>query len=356
MPKPVALAAATMIVLAAPGLALSQPTPPPNPNPNPTPLPPPPGPTTPTPVPPPQQPYPYPPPPQSYPPPPPPPVAVTYEKPKGHVELIADFAGLGLLGTLAVLDARDYADDGTATLLVLGGIAGGGAVGWLIADRFDVTRTEAHGATGGLLIGMSNAALLLTPLGADDRSDQILTSLFLGGTIGTVGGLALAKNLELTEGQFTFASTLTLLGFGTSAIVGSLIDPEDEWSTEQSTSLAIGLDAGLAAGLVIAPRITWSRRRARYVAIASLAGVFVGSLTGALLATERDMVTDMSTTDPDIALTGVLVGMWGGFAAGALLTNDWAPDPKFSQPTNSTVTPVPMIGPDQVGIGAMGRF
>jgi hypothetical protein len=256
-----------------------------------------------------------------------------------------------------VLDARDYQDDGTATLLVLGGVAGGGAVGWLIADRFDVSRTEAHGATGGLMIGMANAALLLTPLGAED-SHQVLTSLFLGGTIGTVGGLALAKNLELTEGQFTFASTLTLLGFGTSAIVGSLIEPDDEWSSEQSTALAIGMDAGLAAGLVIAPKITWSRRRARYVAISSLAGLFVGSLTGALLATERDPVTDQSTTDPDVALTGVLVGMWGGFAAGAVLTNDWAPDPKFTKPATATttITPVPMVGRDQVGIGAMGRF
>jgi hypothetical protein len=304
------------------------------------------------------------------PPPPPPPTLDPYvgqpatsEAPPdgprmGHVELVADFAAVGLLATIAALDARDYDDKDTGTLLVMGGMLGGGAVGWLAADKLDVTRGEAHAATMGLGLGLANAGLLLVPLGADDESHQVLTALAVGGGLGVVGGLALGKKLHLTEGQTTFAGNLALLGIGTAAITAALIDDDDgSADSGEMSALAIGLDAGAIAGLAIAPKIDWSRRRARYVGVASLAGCFVGSLVGALAATDRDDA-GVRHTDPDVAATGLLVGMWGGFAAGIALTGDFAPDPsRTTAPTSVPTSLAPLVGPQrEVGITLSGGF
>ena len=315
------------------------------------------------------QPAPSTPPPAAYPPPyapypapyAPPPQQITYQpppEPTGHIELVADFAALGLLGTIAALDAKDYDDGDTGTLLVIGGAAGGGAVGWLVADRLDVSRSEARAATLGLGVGVANGALLLVPLHTDDESHQILTTLLVGGTLGTAGGLIAGRSLDLTEGQTTFAGNLALLGIGTSAVVSALIDDDDgEASGAEMSTLAVGLDAGLVGGLAIAPHIDWSRRRARYVGVSALAGTFVGGLAGALLATDRQ--SDGTTeTDPDLAAGGLLVGMWGGFAAGILLTSDFEPDPKLRKPTAGAPTSfAPLVGPDRpVGLTISGGF
>jgi hypothetical protein len=277
----------------------------------------------------------------------------------GHIELVADFAAVGLLSTVAALDARDYDDKDTGTLLVMGGTLGAGAVGWLVADKLEVTRAEAHAASMGLGLGVANAALLLVPLHAEDESSQVLATLAIGSGIGVVGGLAVGKKLRLTEGQATFAGNLALLGVGTAAITAALIDDDDgEADSGEMSALAIGLDAGAIAGLAIAPKIDWSRRRARYVGMSSLAGLFVGSLVGALAATDKDD-TGSSHTDPDIAATGVLVGMWGGFAAGIALTGDFAPDPSHTKaaPTSTPTSLLPLVGPQrEVGITIAGGF
>jgi hypothetical protein len=275
----------------------------------------------------------------------------------GHLELVGDFATVGLLGTLAALDARDYGDKNTGTLLVMGGTLGGGAIGWLLADRFAVTRGEAHAATMGLFLGAANGALLLVPMNADDDSSEVLTTLFVSTAIGTTAGLVVGKKLHLTEGQALFAGNLALLGVGTAAIGSALMhDDGDDVDGAEMGTLAIGLDVGAAAGLVIAPKIDWSRRRARYVGIASLAGCFVGSLIGALASTDKrdDGTTD---TDPDIAATGLLVGMWGGFAAGIALTGDFTPDPGTQGRSSTPTSLVPLVGPNnELGVTVAGGF
>jgi hypothetical protein len=275
----------------------------------------------------------------------------------GHLELTADFAAIGVLGTVAAMDARDFDDKNTGTLLVMGGAIGGGAIGYLLADGLDVTRGEAHATTMGLGLGAANGALLLVPLGADDASDEVLTTLFVSGAIGATGGLLVGKKLHMTEGQALFAGNVALLGIGTAAIGGALMhdDGEDLEGSSMGT-LAIGLDAGALAGLVIAPRIDWSRRRARYVGLASLAGCFAGSLIGALASGNKNE-DGSSDPDPDVAAAGLLVGMWGGFAAGIALTGDFAPDPGHSPPSGPRTSLMPMVGAGrEVGVAVAGGF
>jgi hypothetical protein len=298
-------------------------------------------------------------------PPPPPPAPAEYAPTSdtsvdlGHVELVADFAAVGLVSTVAALDARDYSDKNSGTLLVMGGALGGGAIGWLAADKLHVTRGEAHAATMGLGLGAANGALLLVPLHADDASDQILATLAVSSGVGLVGGLAVGKKLHLTEGQTMFAGTVALLGIGTSAITAALIDNDNgKADPSEMGTLAIGLDGGAIAGLAIAPKIHWSKRRAKYVGISAMAGCFVGSLVGALAATKRQS-DGTHDTDPDVAATGLLVGMWGGFAAGIALTGDFAPDPSHTAPA-ATTTPtslVPFVGEHrEVGVTLAGGF
>jgi hypothetical protein len=321
---------------------------------------------------PPPQPYPYPPPQpyppqQAYPPPqayPAPPVGPR-EEPEGDLELIGDFAGLGILASATVLDVRDYDDPGTGTLIVIGGALGGGATGWILADRLDVKASEAHAATAGLGLGLLNGALLLVPLDQNDDidSEQVLGTLLVGGTVGAGAGLAVGKGLRLTRGQSMFATNVALLGLGTSALVGALIDTDDgDLDKSEMLALTVGLDGGAAAGLLLAPKIKWSNGRARFVGAASLVGTFVGSMVGVLLATDKDSTTGSSSTDPDVAAISMLVGMWGGFAGGIAISSDWAPDPRFRQQTPPTptgaasVTLAPVIGDGRLGVAAAGRF
>lgn len=298
-------------------------------------------------------------PPPAYAPPAPMPPPGPVDEPSGELEVVADFAGLGVLASATLLDRTDHDDPGTGTLIVVGGALGGGATGWILADRLHVTRSEAHATTMGLTLGLANGALLLVPLDRDDRitSEDVLGTLLVGGTIGAGGGLALGKSLRLTRGQSVFATNLSLLGLGTSAMVGALIDRDDgELDRAEMTSLVVGLDGGLAAGLLVAPKIEWSYGRARFVGAASLVGTFLGGMVGGLLATDRDETTGEATTDPDIAVVSMLVGMWGGFAGGIAITNDWAPDPRFHAASAPPITATPMVGEGRVGVVATGSF
>jgi hypothetical protein len=229
----------------------------------------------------------------------------------------------------------------------------------------DLSRGEGHAVTGGMGLGLINAALLLVPLGQSDSSEEVLGALTIGGVAGAGAGLAIGKGLDLTQGQSMFATNVALLGLGSSLIVGAIIDEDDgEYDSAEMTSLVIGLDGGAAAGLLLAPKIKWSTGRARFVGAATLVGTFVGGMVGGLLATDKDETTGETTTDPDITATSLLVGMWGGFAGGIAASRDWAPDPRYrstpgagpSPAATPPVTAMPMLGDGRLGLVATGSF
>ena len=299
---------------------------------------------------PPPAPYPY---PYPYPPPPPPPVPPA--PPTGDLEVIVDFAALGVLGGITLIDARDLGDQGTGTLLVMSGAIAGGATGWILADRMQPTRADGHATTMGMSLGLLNGALLLVPLHLDDSSEEVLPTLLVGGTAGALGGLALGRALDLTSGQTMFATNLAVLGLGTSALASALINRDDDLDRGEMTALVVGLDAGAIAGLALAPKVDWSYRRARFVGVATLAGTFLGTMLGTALATDK--ASDGRTnTDEDLAVIGVLVGMWGGFVGGIGLTSDWTPDPRFARPATPAVTATPLVGSGRYGLALSGQF
>jgi hypothetical protein len=306
-------------------------------------------------------PYAYPPPPYGYAPPAPPappaPVdTVAPAEPDGDLEVVADFAALGLFGSIALIDARDLGDEQMGTLMVMAGAAGGAGLGFLVADRVKPTRADGHATTMGLSLGVINGALLLVPLGLSDSSEEILPTLLVGGTVGAIGGLALSRRLQLTSGQTLFATNLAVLGLGTSAIVGALIDRDGELGRGEMSTLAIGLDGGAAAGVMLAPKIDWSYRRARMVGIASMIGFMGGSVLAASMSHQRNSDgTASGDPDPDTVAIGVLTGMWGGFLVGAKLTGGWAPDPAHAA-KRAPVALAPLAGRDRIGVSLAGAF
>jgi hypothetical protein len=353
------LAALLALSIAAPS-AMAQPAPAPPQQPPPQPYPPPQQPQQPPPQQQPPQPYPYPyPPPQQpyyYPPPPPPPPTVVQPAapPTGDLEITANFAMLGILGAITLVDARDMGNSGSVTLMLMAGAGAGGAFGYVLSDKLEPTRADGHAATMGMSLGLINASLLLVPLELTDSSEEVLPALLVGGTIGAVGGLALSRSLELTSGQTMFVTNLALLGLGTSALAGALVDTDNELDNSEMSALAIGLDGGALAGVLLAPKINWSHRRARFVGMASMAGFLAGSMIGAGFTEETGDGTT-GDPDPDAIAIGILAGMWGGFLLGVKLTDNYAPDPRFG-PKPAPVTLAPMVNGRQLGVTIAGGF
>ena len=209
------------------------------------------------------------------------------------------------------------------TLLIVGGALGGGALGYLLADGLRARRSDAYASAAGLTLGITNAALLLRPLGRADTSEEVLPILLAGSVVGAGAGLAVGHGLALTRGQVMFAADLGLLGVGTVALTSGLFDQDDEADDSELIALQVGLDVGVAAGLVLAPQVDWSYRRARWVGAASLAGFFAGSLI-AVGATDKGQ-----DPDPDVVGASVLTGMWAGFGLGVLLTRGWDAEPFY---------------------------
>jgi hypothetical protein len=219
----------------------------------------------------------------------------------------------------------------------------------MLSEKLQPTRGDGHATTMGMGLGMANAALLLVPTGTSDSSEEILPMLLAGGTAGAVGGLALSRGMNLTAGQTMFATNLSLLGLGTSAIAGALLDTDGEFDSSETTALLVGLDGGAAAGILLAPKIDWSYRRARMVGIASMVGFMSGSLIATSLSSES------GDPDPDAVAGGVLAGMWGGFLLGAKLTGGWDPDPKYA-PRRNPVAIAPLASASHLGVSLGGTF
>jgi hypothetical protein len=267
----------------------------------------------------------------------------------GEVEVAADFTALGVLGAITVIDARDLGDDRRSSLLVLAGAAGGAVTGWLLADRTGATRGDGHATSFGLGLGLANAALLLVPLDRAGSSEQVLPMLLAGGTLGAIGGLAVARHLELTRGQTLFAMNLTLLGLGTTGIATALLDRDGRVGRGEYGLILAGLDGGAAAGLIAGAHVDWSARRARFALATTTAGLLLGSLAATGLARQGAS----NRPDPDAVALGMLGGMYGGFALGAVLSRGWAPDAPAASPA---VVVAPLTQAHTLGLAIGGQF
>jgi hypothetical protein len=234
-------------------------------------------------------------------------------------------------------------------------LAGGGGLGYLLTQRFPVDASVAHATTIGTLVGMANGALLIQPTGADTGT-SVLGLMLAGGAVGAAGGFIYGENANLTPGQATFVTNLTVLGTVTALNVIAAKDNFDGWS---DATLAIGVDGGLIAGALIAPHLNWSSHRAGVVFATSFVGALVGGLAGGLATKPSN--GSASDANATVVTAIATAGMWGGFGLGILMTRDSDPPPPMqpqpAQPPQMPTTMVPFVGDHgQLGMAMGGTF
>jgi hypothetical protein len=281
-----------------------------------------------------------------------------------HGEVIGDFAAVGVLAATDILIRQDVNDGSVGTLVMMAGIAGGGALGWLLTEKYTVDAGAARSTTIGLLAGTANAALLIRPSENYDPED-VIALLFFGSAIGAGGGFAYGQAADLTPGQATFLGNTVLLGSATAmiaAITGSRNGQYDNW---ENGTLALGLDAGLVAGALIAPKLDWSARRARVVLASTMIGALIGGMLPGLV-TKRE---DGEDYNGDLIAGCMTAGLWAGFGLGIAVTRDSSPDPKYLKPPSVPGAPTgapatarstsyaPYVGDHgQIGLMAAGTW
>lgn len=279
--------------------------------------------------------------PQAYPPPPayPPPMPIGESQPSSSRlhdgEVIADFAVVGTFASIDLLARQDFDNGNAVGFLLVAGMAGGGGIGYLLTNKYDVDAGAAHATTLGLTLGFANGALLIEPTGWEE-SESVLNLLFLGSAAGATGGFIYGQAAKLTSGQSMFVANMALLGSATAAL-GAITGSQDgEFGSWENGSLAIGLDGGTAAGALIAPSLDWSPKRAKVVLASTVIGALVGGMAVGLLTENSN--DDSRTENGDIAAAGMTAGLWGGFGLGVLMTKQYTPDARFAQPQRASAS------------------
>lgn len=325
-----------------------QPYPPPQPYPQQTPYP--------------QQPYPYPyyPPQQPYtPPPPPPPVEEPTHNHFHDGEVIADFAAVGTLAAIDIVARQDLGNNGAPTLIIFGGVIGGGALGYMLTDKWGADAGSARATTLGLLLGISNGALLVEPTGYD-KGSSVMSLLVAGSAIGATGGYVYGRATHLTGGQSTFIANMAMLGTATAAFGAISGSSDGQFGDWESGTLAIGMNGGAVAGAAIAPSLDWSAHRANIVFAATGLGALLGGMASGLITKPSN--GGSTDANGDVVAASMTAGLWAGFGLGIMMTKDYAPDPRFSKsdkapPTASKSQLVPWVSANgTLGLMTGGTF
>jgi hypothetical protein len=271
-------------------------------------------------------------------------------------EVIGDFVVVGTLGAISLLDRQNADDGNVVTAALIAGVAGGGGIGYMLTQKFEVDAGSAHATTLGLNLGIANAALLIEPTGWD-HSESILNLLFVGSAAGATGGFLYGHYAKLTAGQSTFVANMTLLGTATAALGAITASRDGEFGGGENGALAVGLDGGAIAGAVIAPNLDWSPRRGRLVLAGTVIGAFAGGMLAGLVTKPDD--GESREDNGDVVAGAMTAGMWGGFALGILMTKDDNPDTGGTVRTRTAASSTfsPWFGRDgHVGLMAAGAF
>lgn len=275
---------------------------------------------------------------------------------------------LGALYTgVVAIDLLDINDTRTGVLLVMGTTAGG-VIGSLYGTQGRrMTAGMANAWFIGQWAGAGNALLLSSPLGLYDgtNTDKKVLSFTLGASWGAAtAGLLIADRYQPTAAQTNITGTFGVMGIASTLGALAIIQPSNLGSKTFLTLMAVGLDGGIGAGTMFANRLDWSKSRVLYVDLAAFLGVVAGGGTSLLIFADGKSSGD-TTARVSAAIT--LAGMWGGFALGAHLTRDMAPDYRFrtQTPTQPTATISPTIlhdntsahsGANMPGVALVGQF
>jgi hypothetical protein len=253
----------------------------------------------------------------AYPPPPPPRTAESSGRGRFHEgQVIADFAVVGTFASLNVLARQDFENGNAVGFLLVAGTVGGGAVGYMLTNKFPVDGGVGHATTLGLTLGVANGALLIEPTGWEETS-SVLNLMFLGSAAGATAGFIYGQAARPTSGQSLFITNLALLGSATAALGAISASSDGQYGGWENGTLALGLDGGVVAGALIAPSLDWSAKRAKIV----LASTAIGALAGGTFAGTLANNQGESRTDNGDVVTGAMTaGLWGGFVLGMLIT------------------------------------
>jgi hypothetical protein len=252
----------------------------------------------------------------------------------GRASFVVTTTMASMYSGFVILDLIDVDDVRTGTLVVMGATAGG-VVGSIYGTRGRTMTAGMADAWGlGLFTGVANALLLSGPIGLfeaeSNPSEKVNTLTLAAGWGGATAALLAADHLRPTRGQVTVIETFGLMGVASTLLTLAVAQPDNLDGDAFLTITAAGLDAGLVAGAMFGGKLDWSHARSRYVQLSAFLGGLAGGGTSVLL------FADSGSDNTLRAAAGItLAGLWGGFALGAHLTREMAPDYRFrrQQPT-----------------------
>jgi len=252
-----------------------------------------------------------------------------------------------------LVDLLDTGDDLKASTAIVMGSTAAGVLGSVYGTKdHDMTGGMADAWRLGLFAGVGNALLLSEPLGLFDgtNASEHVNLFVLGSGWGlAAAGLLAADRIRPTRGQVTVVETFGLMGVSSTLLSLAIIQPESIDGDAFLTVTAAGLDGGLAAGAIFGDKLDWSHSRARLVELSAFLGGLAGIGSSLILLPE-----DGGNDTARLAAGVTLAGLWGGFALGAHLTRDMAPDYRFRRGSTAMLAPTSIR--NAPGLALSGAF
>lgn len=232
--------------------------------------------------------------------------------------LMAWGGGYGFLLGMAIGGPNDDAGDvqGGAVALGLLGLGAGIGGGYLISRKVPLSRGQVTAiSSAGVWTGLNAAFIgdLVTDTGTG--TNDIYTSLAIGGALGTGAGVLYARYADIDEGDVAFTNSLASYGLASGLLLGVAMSPPR--SEAYSINGMLGSIGGVAAGLLWADRFDMSRGRTLRIDLG--AGIGLAATWGLLYPLVRDESTN---NDEQFAGAFSVLTMWGGAAVTYYLTRD----------------------------------
>jgi hypothetical protein len=281
----------------------------------------------------------------------------------GDIEFVGASTVLGAYMGVVANDLFAVQSDASQTSVITLFTAGSFVLTLYAAGDAHITGGMSEAYSSGLILGLANGLLLAPILGIDpdgpaDGSDGDVNQNYLLLGLGSMvlmgaGGMAVAYGVDATRGQVRFAN---LLGLSATATFGlAMVAGDVDWQAESVAAiLAGGLDLGVGLGLVLTPHIDWSTGRVSLVAASECLGFLAGmSVAQLALGSDDHDESGESLFDRTSGVVIVTAGMWVGFALGAFMTRNMAPDHGLA---GASVGIMPIASDRMHGLALGGAF
>lgn len=232
--------------------------------------------------------------------------------------LMAWGGGYGFMLGMAIGGPEDENGDLRGGAVLAGLVGAGAGIGgaYLGSRRWAMNRGQVAAiASAGNWIGLNAAFVGDLVTDTDTDTNDIYTSLAIGGAIGLGTGILYARQVKPDEGDIAFTNSLATYGLASGLLLGVMISPPR--SEAYSINSMVGSIGGIAAGLWLSPRVDMSRKRTLRIDLGAAAGA---AATWVLL---YPLIEDGTTNNDEQFAGGFSVlTMWGGAALMYYLTRD----------------------------------